>query len=103
VWRYPPVVNDEACTAFARRVATDWLGEDGVVPELEPMTGAEDFAFMLQKVPGAYLLVGNGEGDTHGTGGCMVHNPGYDFNDACLPIAASYWVQLARRFLAPGA
>ena len=103
VWRYPPVVNDEACTAFARQVALDWLGEDGVVPELEPMTGAEDFAFMLQRCPGAYLLVGNGEGDTHGSGGCMVHNPGYDFNDACLPIAASYWVQLARRFLAAGA
>jgi hippurate hydrolase len=98
-WRYPPVVNDPDCTAFARSVAVDWLGEAAVLPELEPMTGAEDFSFMLQRCPGSYLLVGNGEGDTHGTGGCMVHNPGYDFNDACLPIAASYWVQLARRFL----
>ena len=49
------------------------------------------------------LVVGNGEGEHHASGGCSVHNPGYDFNDAILPIAASYWVQLARRFLAPGA
>jgi len=56
---------------------------------------------MLERCPGSYLIVGNGEGDTHGTGGCQVHNPGYDFNDAILPIAASYWVRLARRFLAP--
>ena len=102
-WRYPALINDAEPTAFARQVAIDWLGADGVIPNLQGLTGSEDFSFMLQEVPGCYLIVGNGVGDTHGSGGCMVHNPGYDFNDACLPIAASYWVQLARRFLAPGA
>ncbi|SFM46773.1 M20 aminoacylase family protein [Variovorax sp. OV329] len=98
-WRYPALVNDEAPTRFAREVALDWLGEDGLLPELAPLTGSEDFSFMLEKCPGSYLIVGNGTGEHHATGGCMVHNPGYDFNDAMLPIAASYWVQLVRRFL----
>ena len=102
-WRYPALVNDEASTVFARQVALDWLGEDGLLPPLLPLTGSEDFSFMLEQCPGSYLIVGNGEGEHHATGGCMVHNPGYDFNDAILPIAASYWVQLVRRFLAPAA
>ncbi|QHJ00646.1 amidohydrolase [Xylophilus rhododendri] len=99
-WRYPALVNDEASTAFARQVALDWLGEDGLLPDLQPITGSEDFSFMLEKVPGSYFIVGNGVGETHGSGGCMVHNPGYDFNDAILPIASSYWVKLAQEFLA---
>jgi hippurate hydrolase len=102
-WRYPALVNDDASTAFARQVALDWLGDDGLLPPLQPLTGSEDFSFMLEQCPGSYLIVGNGEGEHHATGGCMVHNPGYDFNDAILPIAASYWVQLVRRFLAPAA
>lgn len=102
-WRYPALVNDVESTRFARQVAMDWLGEDGVLPPLQPLTGSEDFAFLLEHCAGSYLVVGNGEGDHHATGGCSVHNPGYDFNDAILPIAASYWVQLVRRFLAPGA
>ncbi|WP_132980507.1 MULTISPECIES: M20 aminoacylase family protein [unclassified Pigmentiphaga] len=99
-WRYPALVNDGACTDFARQVALDWLGEDGLIAGLQPLTGSEDFSFMLERCPGSYLIVGNGVGDTHGTGGCMVHNPGYDFNDRILPLAASYWVRLAERFLA---
>jgi len=99
-WRYPALVNDEESTRFARQVARDWLGDDGLLPPLAPLTGSEDFSFMLERCPGSYLIVGNGEGEHHRTGGCMVHNPGYDFNDAILPIAASYWVQLVRRFLA---
>ncbi len=98
-WRYPALVNDPASTAFARQVALDWLGEEGVIPGLQPLTGSEDFSFMLEACPGSYLIVGNGVGDTHGTGGCMVHNPGYDFNDRILPLAATYWVKLAERFL----
>ncbi len=100
-WRYPALVNDEACTDFARQVALDWLGEGGLIPDLQPLTGSEDFSFMLERCPGSYLIIGNGVGDTHGTGGCMVHNPGYDFNDDCLPLAATYWVKLTERFLAP--
>ncbi|WP_382160644.1 M20 aminoacylase family protein [Hydrogenophaga sp. ANAO-22] len=100
-WRYPALVNHVESTRFAREVARDWLGDEGLLPELQPLTGSEDFSFMLEHCPGSYLIVGNGVGEHHGSGGCMVHNPGYDFNDAMLPIAASYWVQLARRFLAP--
>lgn len=100
-WRYPALVNDPASTAFARQVALDWLGQEGVIPGLQPLTGSEDFSFMLEACPGSYLIVGNGVGDTHGTGGCMVHNPGYDFNDRILPLAATYWVKLAERFLSP--
>ena len=98
-WRYPALVNDASATAFAEDVARQWLGEQALMKDLQPLTGSEDFSFMLEKCPGSYLIVGNGEGEHHATGGCMVHNPGYDFNDAILPIAASYWVQLVRRYL----
>ena len=99
-WRYPALVNDVASTDFARQVALDWLGEEGLMPNLQPLTGSEDFSFMLEQCPGSYLIVGNGVGYAHGSGGCMVHNPGYDFNDACLPLASTYWVKLTERFLA---
>jgi hippurate hydrolase len=98
---YAVLVNTPAETAFAREVALELLGAERVTLQGPPLTGSEDFAFMLERVPGSYLLIGNGEGETRASGGCMVHNPGYDFNDAILPIAASYWVQLVRRFLAP--
>jgi len=94
--RYPVLVNHAAETAFARQVALDWVGEAGLIPDLQPLTGSEDFAFFLEKCPGSYLLLGNGVGE----GGCMVHNPGYDFNDAILGTGASYWVRLAEAFLA---
>lgn len=100
IWRYPALVNDPDSTAFAREIAREWLGDDGLIPDLQPLTGSEDFSFMLEQRPGCYLIIGNGEGDSHGSGGCMVHNPGYDFNDQCLPIAATYWVKLAQKFLA---
>ena len=80
-------------------MARDWLGESLVIPDLEPLQASDDFAFMLEAVPGSYFIVGNGEGE----GGCMVHNPDYDFNDAILPVTASYWVKLAEAFLADGA
>lgn len=98
-WRYPALVNDAACTEFARAVARECLGEAAWVPDVQPITGSEDFAFMPERCLGAYFMVGNGTGAHHSTGGCMVHNPGDDFNDAILPVAASYGVHLARRFL----
>jgi hippurate hydrolase len=94
--RYPMVINDPEQTAFARQVATDWVGEVGLIRDLQPLTGSEDFSFFLEKVPGCYFLIGNGEGDA---GGCDVHNPGYDFNDAALGTGASYWVKLAESYL----
>jgi hippurate hydrolase len=94
-WRYPALLNDPEMTAFATDVVREWLGDEALVPDMQPLTGSEDFAFMLEKRPGCYLTIGNGDGE----GGCMVHNPGYDFNDAILPIGASYWVRLVERFL----
>ncbi|MGF0239072.1 M20 aminoacylase family protein [Rhodococcus sp. IEGM1300] len=94
--RFPALFNHPESTDFARQVALDWLGEDGLIPHMKPLTGSEDFAVMLQRLPGCYLLIGNGDGE----GGCMVHNPGYDFNDDCLATGASYWVRLVERFLA---
>ena len=61
--------------------------------------GAEDFAFMLQAKPGCYIFIGNGENAGPGEGGCMLHNPRYDFNDAILPIGASYWARLVEHVL----
>ena len=57
--------------------------------------GSEDFAYMLQEKPGAYIWIGNGDGE----GSCMVHNPGYDFNDEILPIGATWWVKLTETSL----
>ena len=90
------LVNDATQTAFARQEALDWVGEAGLIPNLQPLTGSEDFSFFLEKVPGCYFLIGNGEGDA---GGCEVHNPGYDFNDAALGTGARYWVKLAEAYL----
>ncbi len=94
-WRYPPVINDVAATDFAVNVARDFLGEEWLIPNLQPLQASDDFAIMLNAVPGNYFIVGNGVGE----GGCMVHNAGYDFNDNLLPVTASYWVQLAQAYL----
>jgi hippurate hydrolase len=93
--RYPVLVNDDAMTAFAQDVARNWLGEEGLIGDMAPLTGSEDFSFLLERCAGSYLIIGNGDGE----GGCMVHNPGYDFNDDCLATGAAYWVQLTERFL----
>ncbi|MCE2659768.1 MAG: M20 family metallopeptidase [Rubrivivax sp.] len=94
--RYPVLHNHSQETAFCEQVVRDWLGEDAVLPSTEPITGSEDFAFFLEKVPGCYIFIGNGEGEE---GGCMVHNPAYDFNDRVLSTGASYWVRLAETWL----
>ena len=104
---YPPTVNSPAEAAFARQVMVDILGEDKVLAQ-EPTLGGEDFAYMLQAKPGAYCFIANGEGGHrdagHGAGPCTLHNPSYDFNDALIPLGATYWVRLAQAWLnrAPG-
>ena len=95
-WRYPALVNDPDLTAFVRRVIGDWLGEAGFVRDVKPSTGSEDFAFLLEKCPGCYVDIGNGDGPDL----VSLHHPRFDFNDALLPVAASYWVRLAEAFLA---
>ncbi len=106
-WRpgYAVLVNSPAETDFARQVALELVGAERVTLQGPPLTGSEDFAFMLERVPGSYLLIGNGIDASDGkdktgfTGACMVHNPGYDFNDDNVAIGSAYWVLLAQRFL----
>ena len=92
----PAVLNEARSTALAARVAAEVVGADCVEADAEPVLGSEDFAFMLEHKPGCYVFIGNGAGE----GSCMIHNPGYDFNDAILSLGASYWVRLAQAFLA---
>ena len=94
---YPVLVNSLAETEFARQVALDLVGSDQVILQGAALTGSEDFAVMLEHCPGSYLQIGNGAGESS----CMVHNPGYDFNDDNVAIGAAYWVLLAQRFLKP--
>jgi hippurate hydrolase len=98
-WRpgYCVLVNSVPETDFARQVARDLVGPERVTLQGPALTGSEDFAFMLEKIPGSYLLIGNGDGDS--AGACMVHNPAYDFNDDNIAIGAAYWVALVERYL----
>lgn len=97
---YPVLVNSPTETEFARKVARSLFGAEGLEPMGRPVMASEDFAFMLERVPGCYMFIGNG---THiAEGGCSVHNPHYDFNDRLLPIGAAFWAELVRQYLAPG-
>ena len=100
---YPPTINHEKETEFARRVLGTVVGAQNVV-EFEPTMGAEDFSFFLQAKPGCYFMIGNGDGThregSHGLGPCMLHNPSYDFNDELIPLGATAWVRLAEEWLA---
>jgi len=100
---YPPTINHDAETAFARAVMAEVVGTENVL-EFEPTMGAEDFSYFLQQKPGCYFVIGNGDGTHreggHGMGPCMLHNPSYDFNDDLIPLGATLWVRLAERWLA---
>ncbi len=95
--RYPPTINSEIEAAIAAEVAIDVAGAQRVNLNPTPSMGSEDFSFMLQEKPGAYIWIGNGDGE----GSCMVHNPGYDFNDEILPIGATYWTKIVEKLLPP--
>ena len=95
---YPSTINSEAETLLAIAAAADVVGADKVDTEIKPCMGSEDFAFMLQEKPGCYLMIGNGGA----AGGCLLHNPHYDFNDDILPLGASYWVQLVENVMGSG-
>jgi hippurate hydrolase len=96
---YPVLVNTPAETALARAVALELVGAENVVEQTAPLTGSEDFAYMLDVVPGSYLFIGNGDVASGGHGACMVHNPNYDFSDRNIPIGAAFWVLLTERYL----
>ncbi|QQX88743.1 amidohydrolase [Cupriavidus necator] len=93
--KYPVLVNHDAQTDRARQAAIRLVGADNVV-ERPPVMGSEDFAYMLEHRPGAYIRLGNGLGED---GGCMVHNPLYDFNDKALPVGAAFWAHLTQSYL----
>ena len=92
---YPVLSNHEKETGIAVTAASDLVGAEKVNAEIPATAGSEDFAFMLLEKPGAYILIGNGDGK----GGCMIHHSSYDFNDRILPLGASYWIQLAENIL----
>src|SRR5690625_3095953 len=102
--RYPATINNSAESQFCAKVLSELVGADNVWLDSPPSMGAEDFAFMLQEVPGAYVWIGNGDGSHrsggHGAGPCMLHNSSYDFNDDILSLGATYWVTLAQQRLA---
>lgn len=89
---YPATVNTPANAQFAGDVAASLLGEEHVERDMDPSMGAEDFSFMLQVKPGAYLRIGQG-----GEGSCFLHNSRYDFNDEILPLGAALHASLAER------
>ena len=91
---YPPTVNNVEKTQFAIEVAADVCGSDNVRDNVKPSMGAEDFSYMLEKVPGAMVMLGNG-----GSKSINLHNPRYDFNDMAIPFGISFFVKTVERFL----
>lgn len=94
---FPATINTRSQTEQALQAAVATVGEGGVDGGCIPFMGSEDFSFLLQEVPGCYLLIGNGIGDE---GGVPLHNPLYDFNDNILMTGVEFWVNLARKRLA---
>jgi hippurate hydrolase len=92
---YPATVNEAESTELAARAARAVAGEARTRPLPQPTMGGEDFAFMLNEKPGAYLFLGGGTGQ----GDAMVHHPRYDFNDEILPIGASWFATLAEQLM----
>jgi amidohydrolase len=89
---YPVTRNHERQAAFAASVAAQVVGPERVDDHAAPVMGAEDFSFMLEARPGAFIFVGNG--DSAG-----LHHPAYDFNDDTIPVGTSYWVKLVETAL----
>lgn len=91
---FAPLVNDAEETTFAADCAAELVGEDKVERNAEKLMGSEDFSFMLEKSPGAYIRIGNG------VDSAQVHNSSYDFNDEIIPLGAAYWSNLVEKKLA---
>jgi amidohydrolase len=90
---YPVVVNHVAQTALAARVAGEIAGEANVNTDMTPIMGAEDFSYMLEARPGAFIFIGNGDG-------AGLHHPAYNFNDDAIVYGTSYWIKLVETTLA---
>ena len=92
---YPATVNSEKEARFAAHVGEKVFGKGHVVTDHEPTMGGEDFSYMLQEKPGAYVFLGQGGAQ----GGCFLHNPTYDFNDEVIPLGAGYLAALVEESL----
>jgi metal-dependent amidase/aminoacylase/carboxypeptidase family protein len=92
---YPVTVNAEAQARFAADVAREIVGASNVDDDVVPSMGGEDFSFMLNERPGAYIFLGNGDSTE-------LHTDTYDFNDEAIPVGVSYWVRLAEKALPLG-
>ncbi|HSE49650.1 MAG TPA: M20 aminoacylase family protein [Terriglobales bacterium] len=92
---YPATVNSAREAQFAARVGERVFGKGNVITEHEPTMGGEDFSYMLQARPGAYVFLGQGGPQ----GGCFLHNPNYDFNDEVIPLGAGYLAALVEEAL----
>jgi hippurate hydrolase len=92
---YPATINTEREAMFAARVGERVFGKENVFTDAEPTMGGEDFSFMLQARPGAYVFLGQGGGPHN----CFLHNPGYDFNDDVIPLGAGYLAALVEEAL----
>ena len=92
---YPATVNSAREAAFAAQVGRRVFGDHNVVTDHEATMGGEDFSYMLQARPGAYVFLGQGGA----AGGCLLHNPNYDFNDEVIPLGAGYLAALVEQAL----
>ena len=87
---YPPTINNKECAKLASKIFKKTYGDNSINLNETPTMGSEDFSYMLEEKPGAYIWVGSKKN----TNNRMLHNSGYDFNDEILPIGSSYWARL---------
>ena len=92
--KYPPTINHKNQSIFASNVAKDLVGETNVITDIDPSMGGEDFSFLLNEKPGAYLYIGQKD-KNHSA---HLHTTKYDFNDNLSPIGVNYWVKLVQHF-----
>ncbi|WP_422030783.1 M20 aminoacylase family protein [Reyranella sp.] len=96
---FPPLVNDKDAVTFIADVAAEIVGPENMNREGPFVMASEDFSYMLEQVPGAFINIGNGGGE----GGCEVHNPSYDFNDDALTLGSTLWARVVEKRLAKDA
>jgi hippurate hydrolase len=96
---FPPLVNDKDAVKFIADVAEEIVGPENMNREGPFVMASEDFSYMLEQVPGAFINIGNGGGE----GGCEVHNPSYDFNDEALTLGSTLWARVVEKRLAKDA
>ena len=92
--KYPPTINSKKETEFAANVAKQLVGDENVNLNIDPSMGGEDFSYLLEKKPGSYLYIGQGDNNHR----AHLHTTNYDFNDDLLPIGVNFWVDLVKAY-----